>query len=228
MTVQMTRNDDKDDDPKMKTLITPLGFDTSQALSFITTEGIGKGDTLIVLRPEEKPEEKRGERAYDELKKTVENFSPGINIERKVLDTQDFEDTLLNISEIIDGSEGETAVNLSGGVRTIVVALTACSVFFNSKVNRTYNYEKIERELNPVKLPSVFFDLPGNEKKILNKLTESGPSYYDELTEALDLSKSTVSRLSKNLEEKNLVTTERVEKKSKVTPTLTGELLKFS
>lgn len=211
-----------------KVLITPLGFETTPVLSFIAKDGIGKGDKLIVLRPEERAEEKRGERAFNQLKETIENFSTDIEIEKVVLDTQNFNGLILDISNILKYTEGETVVNLSGGVRTILVALTACTVFFNSHIQRTYNYEMIEREMKSIELPYVFFDLTKNERKILRKVVEEQTISYNQLTSSLELSKSTVSRLSNILEDSKLVRTERVEKQTLVSPTLTGRLLRFS
>jgi len=219
--------DDPEDatEEKNKTLITPLGFETTPVLSFIGKEGIGKGDKLIVVRPEERPEEKRGERAFNQLKETVENFSIDIEIEKVVLDTQDFTGMILEISNIFKKIEGDIVVNLSGGIRTILVALTACTVFFHSRIQRTYNYEMIEREMKDIELPYVFFDLTENEKTILGKTVEEHPISYNELTDSLELSKSTVSRLTTILENKELVSSFTVEKQTKVNPTLTGELV---
>jgi len=208
-----------------KTLITPLGFETTPVLSFIGKEGIGKGDKLIVVRPEERPEEKRGERAFNQLKETVENFSTDIEIKKVILDTQDFTGMILDISNIFRKIDGEIVVNLSGGIRTILVALTACTVFFHSRIQRTYNYEMIEREMKHIELPYVFFDLTDNERSILEKTVEDYPIYYNELTSSLELSKSTVSRLTSRLEDRELVSTLTVEKQTKVNPTLTGELV---
>ena len=210
---------------KNKTLITPLGFETTPVISFIGKEGIGKGDKLIVVRPEERPEEKRGERAFNQLKETVGNFSTDIEIEKIVLDTQDFTGMILEISNVLKKAEGELVVNLSGGIRTILVALTACTVFFHSRIQRTYNYEMIEREMKHIELPYVFFDLTENEKSILKKTVGEHPLSYNDLTDSLDLSKSTVSRLTGILENKELVSCFTVEKQTKVNPTLTGELV---
>jgi len=224
-----TYTESKDDletpEEKNKTLITPLGFETTPVLSFIGKEGIGKGDKLIVVRPEERPEEKRGERAFNQLKETVENFSIDVDIEKVVLDTQDFTGMILEISNIFKKIEGDIVVNLSGGIRTILVALTACTVFFHSRIQRTYNYEMIEREMKPIELPYVFYDLTENEKNVLKKTVEEHPISYNELTDSLELSKSTVSRLTGILENKELVSCFTVEKQTKVNPTLTGELV---
>lgn len=214
-----------EEDTKNKTLITPLGFETTPVLSFIGKEGVGKGDQLIVVRPKERAEEKRGERAFNQLKETIENFSTDIKIEKVVLDTQDFNSLILDLSNILRKADGDTVVNLSGGVRTILVALTACTVFFHSQIQRTYNYEMIEREMKSIKLPYVFFDLTDNEKKILKKTVEEDSISYNELVSSLNLSKSTVSRLSNRLKDRELVSTSTVEKQTKVGPTLTGILL---
>ncbi len=146
-------------------------------------------------------------------------------MEKKILDTKNFNDCILEISDIIAGAEGEIVVNLSGEVRSLLVPLATSAIFFNREIARVYNYEKIKREMKRIELPYVHYDLTDNEEKLLIKLAEEGSMFYNELTDELSLSKSTISRLSNMLEEKHLVQTDRIENQSRVSPTLTALLL---
>ncbi len=209
----------------MKTIITPLGFDTSQILSFIAKDGIGKGDRIIILRPEEDEGEMRGQKAFHDMRNIVARISQDIEMEKIVLDTKDFPGMIREISSLLVEAKDEVVVNLSGGVRSVLVALTVCSVFFNQKISRTYNFEELEREMVRIELPYVFFDLTKNEKRMIKALMKGGPMFYRELTEELDLSKSTISRLSAVLEDMRAVRLEEVGKEIRVHLSITGELM---
>lgn len=209
----------------MKTLISPLGFDTSQLMSFITKDGISKGDRVIVLRPKESKDEQRGDNAYNEARDILNKISEDLTLEKRILNTKNFEQTILEISNLIDDIEGELVVNLSGGVRTLIVALTIVSTFKHDKINRLYNLEKIERNMKEIELPYTSFHLTDNERKLFKAISKEGPKTYNELVEELDLSKSTVSRLSNILKDKHLVSVEEKGKQKQVSLSLTGKLL---
>ncbi|MFW6196461.1 MAG: CRISPR-associated CARF protein Csa3 [Thermoplasmatota archaeon] len=209
----------------MKTALTPLGFDTSQLISFITKDGISKGDHVMILRPKESPNEQRGDTAFNETKEILNKISEDIKIKKIVLNTKNFEETVLEISNLIDQIEGEIVVNLSGGVRSIIVALTINSIFYHEKIDRVYNLEKIDRNMREIELPFISFELTDNEKKIFTTISKEGPLTYNELVDKLDLSKSTVSRLSKILEKKHIVTIEEKGKQKQVSLSLTGKLI---
>lgn len=209
----------------MKTIITPLGFETTPIVSFIAKDGIEKGDKVIVIRPKESPDEKRGGRAYNESKKLLQSISSDIKMEKVVLDTKDFEGMILKISKIINDIEGEIVVNLSGGVRSILVALTSASVFYNQKIDRFYNHDIIENTMKQVNIPYVHTDLTENEMNLLKTVVKEGPIFYNELVEILDISKSTVSRLSNLLQNKNLLKIDEKYKQMEVSASLTGKLV---
>lgn len=208
----------------MKTLITPLGFDTSQLISFITKDGISKGDKVIVLRPKESKDEKRGDTAYNETRDILNKISKDITLEKHILNTKNFEHTILEISNIINNIEGELVVNLSGGVRTLIVALTIVSIFQHDKIDRVYNLETIERNMREIEIPHTSFDLTDNERKLFNNISKDGPKTYNELVDELKLSKSTVSRLSNILSKKHLLSIKDQGKQKQVSLSLTGKL----
>jgi len=208
----------------MKTLITPLGFDTSQVMSFISKDGISKGDRVIVLRPKESKDEQRGKNAYNETRDILNKISEEITLEKRILNTKNFEQTILEISKLIDYIEGELVINLSGGVRTLIVALTIVSTFKHEKIDRLYNLEKIERDMKEIDIPYTSFDLTDNESKLFKTISKEGPKTYNELVKQLDLSKSTISRLSNILEKRHLLNIEEKGKQKQVSLSLTGKL----
>ncbi|MFO8156174.1 MAG: DUF6293 family protein, partial [Thiohalospira sp.] len=134
----------------MKTIISPLGFETSPIVSFIAKDGIGKEDKIIILRPKESPEETRGNNAFSETKKLLDNISGDIQIQKVILDTKDFSEMILEISNVVKDIEGELAVNLSGGARSLLVALTTVTIFHHDKIARIYNHDIVENSMKEI------------------------------------------------------------------------------
>ena len=209
----------------MKTIITPLGFDTSQIVTLITEVKVERGDKVIILRPKESPEEKRGDRAYRTTKELLNNISTEITIEKIVLDTRNFQHMILELSNIIETTENKIVVNLSGGVRSILVALTTAAIFHHQKIDQICNYGRIGNYMREIELPYVKIDLTENEKQLLYTVKKHGPITYNELVKELGFSKSTVSRLSNILEDKKLVVIKERGKEKEVDISLTGRLL---
>ncbi len=208
----------------MKTIITPLGFETTQLVSFIAKDGIGSGDKVIILRPKESPEETRGENAYSETKELLTKISKDIEIDKIVLDTKDFNDMILKISNVINNTGGEVVVNLSGGARSLLVALTTVTIFHHDKITRIYNHDIVENSMKEIDIPYVSFELTKNERQLIEAVTQDGPSTYNELVDILGFSKSTVSRLSNILQEKKLLEIHEKGKQMEVELSLTGKL----
>jgi len=209
----------------MKTVISPLGFETNTIVSFIAKDGIGSGDRVIILRPKESPDETRGDKAYSETKDLLNSISNEIELDKMVLDTKDFEGMILEISNVINDIEGELAVNLSGGARILLVALTTVTIFHHQKIDRIYNHDIVENSMKKIDLPYVEFDLTKNEKELMDTVLKTGPSTYNELVDILGFSKSTVSRLSNLLQEKSLLKISEKGKQMEVCPSLTGKLI---
>ena len=209
----------------MKTLITILGFDTSQVFAFVVKDGISKGDKVIVLRPKEDSKELRGDRAYGEIKNLLGQISPEIIVEKFVLDTLHFSQMVEEISDVFEKIEGDIIVNISGGLREIIIALTVCSILYNHKILRTYSFSRLEGETKKIELPYLASPLQDNMKNLLDILSQKGSLLYNELTKELNLSKSSISRLAKLLQNKKLVELEDVGKEKKIHLTLTARLL---
>ena len=212
----------------MKTIITPLGFDTTQIVTLINEVKVEKGDRVVIIRPNESTEEKRGDRAYSTTKELLNNISTEITIEKIVLDTRNFQNMILELSNIIETAEDKIVVNLSGGVRSILVALTTAAIFHHDKIDRICNYGRIGNYMREIELPYVKIDLTENENTLLHTVKKQGPITYNELVKELGFSKSTVSRLSNILEDKSLVKINEKGKEKEVEISLTGRLVNLN
>ncbi len=209
----------------MKTIISPLGFETDQLVSCIVKEGIEKGDKIIVLRPEEKEEETRGDSSYENLKDVVKQVSSEIELQKIVLDYRNFQEILAKISKYIRKSEGKVVLNISGGPRIIIIALTVVGIFYRDEIETIYNHSEIDKEIRKINLPSVFQPLKDNEIKILRTIYKKSPLKFKDLVKEIDVSKSTISRIMKRMEEQNLVEIEEKGREKYPSLTLSGEIL---
>jgi len=209
----------------MKTIISPLGFETDQLVSCIVKEGVEKGDRIIILRPEEMKEETRGKSAFENLKDIVNQVSEDIDIEKIVLDYRNFQDIVETISKQIKKSEGKTVLNISGGPRVIIIALTVVGIFHRDEIEKIYNHSEIDKEIREIELPSIFQPLKDNEKKLLKTIVEESPLRFKDLVEKVDLSKSSISRLMRKMEDNNLVDIEEEGREKYASLTISGKIL---
>ncbi len=207
----------------MKTLITPLGFDTTQMVSFIGKEGISKGDRIIVLKPKGRLDD-RGKNAFDEMSKLIAQISSGIIVDEVILDVSNFTLLIEEIAAIFREVEEDISVNISGGVREIIIALTVNCILFRSKISNLYNFSDRFREMKAIELPYLACRIEGNEKMLLDLLAKHGSLFYKDLSKMMETSKSTISRLASDLEFRHLIRTEEIKKEKRIIITLTGRL----
>jgi len=211
----------------MKTLITPLI--ENQTASFLMKEGFGKGDTLIVLVPEEKLKEglNLGEEELNTLRDKIDDLGIDIKLEKKILDTQKIENLVREISRIFMNSEGEIVVNLSTENERLLIALTTSCTFHGDSIKTFYTQPSTSSYFENIEFPYLTADLKENEEKFLRLVVREGPMTINEFIETADFShsKSTISRLSRILEEKGLVDTRLSGKEKEMNSTLAGDIV---
>lgn len=210
----------------MKILITPLGFDKDQILSFLIAEGFSKQDRVVILRPVERGDEDRGEKAFIGVRELINSVAPSVDIQKIVIDTRDFENVVKQIAKIFEESgENDVIVNLSGGVRRIVVGLSMCCTIFGDRINKVYSYCPIEHVIQEISIPHFKYELKENEFNILKLAVDRESVSYNELAEYTNLSKSSISRICKDLESKGMLSLFQHGREVKMTTTLTGEMV---
>lgn len=212
----------------MKTLITTLGFHTDHAVAFLLKEGFEKNDRIVILRPVERIDEDRGEKAFQEIESLTRKLSPEVRVDKVELDTQDFEGMVRKIAEVFHKTDTAITVNISGGVRSIIVAFTIVCTIFGNKIKNFYNYSPITRETKCIDIPYFSCELRELEKKFLTNVVEKGPIDYNEITNSLKISKSSVSRIGSSLRDRGLLKITTEGRRNVATATLTGELVYMS
>lgn len=208
----------------MKTLITP--YIGKQTITFAFKEGFDRGDKLIVLIPKEKLDKGLGlkDERPNNLRDEIDNLDLGLDLEKKILKISQFEKMVRDISNVLMNAEGEVTVNISSDNSSLTSALTLCCSFYGGSIERVYIQDQERTGFKKIRFPHSEVNLKKNEKEFLNTVVREGPKTLNELREDTGLSKSTVSRLSRVLKEKGLVTTDFTGKEKEVDSTLAGDI----
>lgn len=182
----------------MKTYLSPLGFDTSHLISLIVRFGIESEDKVILIRPTQ--EDDRAERAIEEIKEIGKKIGPNITITVIQVNHRNFQEMVLQFIDIIKASSdvpqrGNTLhVNLSGGPREILIALTTACVTMSDYINSTTYFSDIERELGVLQLPHITIPPDEKEFSLLQDIKKNGPTTLSDIATRLQISESTISR----------------------------------
>lgn len=193
----------------MKTYISPLGFDTSHLIALIVRHGIGSGDRLILIRPMQNHEQ--AERAYEEVKGLVERIDQNIEIILVRVDHHDFSEMVITMVDLIKESAGigptpqKVHVNLSGGAREVLIALTTACVAGAEFISSATCYSDVERSLMPVVLPQIVSGPDRKEYLFLKDIMQNGPTSVSEIGNRLQISASSASRLCSQAETRQYV-----------------------
>ncbi len=214
----------------MKTYLSPLGFDTSHVTSLIVRCGIEQGDRICLIRPGY-GEDARAERAIKTVKEIIQQISSGISVEILKLNTNDLEAMVLMLLDEICAltppnlPDGKLTVNLSGGPREVLVALTAATVMLAPRIQQCAIFSDIERETRiyrPARLPILIDE---TALRILADIDAHGPASISEIAGRVRVSESTASRVCAKLASEELVQVQQEKKNKTVTVKFNGKIV---
>ena len=208
----------------MKTYISLSGFDTSQILSLIVKYGIESNDTIILIRPMHKTDN-RGEATIQAVRDLSKQIDSSINVEIHRVDHHDFEGMVLSLANLIKNTSGKVITNISGGPREIFLAFTIACLSQSHRIFKSTNFSDIDRTMNEVKLPNITAAVDEKMKTILNDINENHPTSITEVAYRLNISESTASRQINKLLERKAVAVVQKGKTKQIQMTLTGYLL---
>lgn len=206
----------------MKTFVSTLGFDTSHLYGLVVDEGVTAGDHLVLVRPDDG--DSRGEEAVNQIESMVSKVDDEISTELVVLDPMEFEDSVVELRELLEDTEGDVVVNLAGGDRALVLALSIATMTTSDTVSSVYVRSDVTREKQEVRLPRLHVDLDDRDREMLRYVLDNAPVSNTRLASALDVSESTVSRRLEALENRGLVDVTNSGTGNSVEPALTGRL----
>jgi len=213
----------------MKTYISPLGFETTHVISLIVKHGIEKYDKIILLRPE--ASDTRADRAIKDVRDVVAKIDRTIVVEVVHVDHLDFGAMILQFVDLICEAappvmpEGKVIVNLSGGPREVLVALTIASLSLSELIYITTSFSDIDFELREIELPHIARNLDEKMWQILDDLIKHEPTTLADVATRLGVSGSTISRQSAKLAEMCAVKITPSGKSKLITITLSGRML---
>ena len=214
----------------MKTYISPLGFETTHVISLIVKHGIEKGDRIILLRPI--ASDSRADRAVEDIKDLTGKVDRTITVDVVPIDHHDFGAMMLNLMDLIASAaqpaapaRGKVIVNLSGGPREILIALTAASMALSDLIYKTTNFSDIDRELREIELPHIARTPDEKVRQILGDILKNEPTTLTAIAARLGVSESTISRSCAKLADMYMVEITPVGRNKQIALTLSGKVL---
>ena len=213
----------------MKTYISPLGFDTTHIISLIVAHGIEKHDRIILLRPV--ASDTRADRAIEDIRDLTAKIDSTISLDVVPIDHHDFGAMILSFMDLISSSalpgmpDSKIIVNLSGGPRDILVALTVASMALSDSIYKTTNWSDIDRELREIELPHIARTPDKKTRQILDDILKHAPTTLTAIAARLTISESTISRSCAKLADIHAIEITPIGRNKQIALTLSGKVL---
>jgi CRISPR locus-related DNA-binding protein len=208
----------------MTTFVSTLGFNTSHLQSLIVGEDVEDGDHLVLVRPDD--DDQRGKGAVQDIEGLVDMIDQEITTELLKFDPDDFEGTTTALADFLDDIDDELVVNLAGGDRALVLALTVATMPTTADLRSTYIRSDVTQESHEVQLPTVRPRLNDRDREVLKYIVENGPVSNTRIAAVTGKSDTTVHRsVNENLEEMGYVEVRDDGGKNSVRATFVGELI---
>lgn len=182
----------------MRIYLSPLGFDTTHLVSLFVSLGIERGDKVCLIRPKE-GEDGRALRAIEDVHEMLRKISSEIQLDVIHVNNHSFQDMAITLLGTIraltdDQTDAKLIVNLSGGPREVLVALSMASFTLSSRIHQCAIFSDISREIETIEPPHLGSLLEDRSRLILADIAAHGPTSMAEISARLQISESTVSR----------------------------------
>ncbi len=192
----------------MRSYISPIGYDSARVTRPLISHGLDTDDRIVLLRPSLEMDDNRASQAVRDVKQMTSQIEPDIDIALEEIPHDDFHQAVLRISDIMEDNSGELVVNLSGGARDIFATLCIAAVVHVDRINTVLTFSDIDGNVREVELPNLTVDVPVAALDTLRQIdSRNAKVSISELSEDLDIAKSTVTRHLQQLEERGLVET---------------------
>lgn len=214
----------------MRIYLSPLGFDPSPIISLVVRSGIERGDRICLIRPET-GEDLRADRAIETIRETTQRFSDGINIDVLRVNNRSIESMTLTFLDEICAStppylpDSSLTVNLSGGPREVLVALTIATLILAPRIHQCATFSDIERDIEIYELPRLPFSITERKFQVLSDIATHGPSSISEISSRINVSESTGSRVCAKLASRELVKIRQEDRSKIVTLQFGGKIM---
>lgn len=214
----------------MRTYLSPLGFDTSHVISLIVRCGIERGDRICLIRPEF-GKDARADRAIETVREMSQKISGDISVDVLRIDNRNIETMILSLLDEIRAStppfrpDGSLIVNLSGGPREVLVALTTATLILAPRIHQCAIFSDIDRETEIHKPPRLPFSIDDRTLQILADVAAHSPTSISEIAGRVQVSESTASRICAKLASEELVHVQQEKRSRVVTLQFSGKIM---
>lgn len=210
----------------MRTYIAPIGYDSARVTRPILSQGVEPETQIQLLVPETDSDDNRGNQAVDDVTRMVEQIEPDVSVETTGIPHDDFERAIELCGSLIDDADGEVVVIFGGGPRDIFLPLTVASLSRTDSIDESYQFSDLDGDVRRRRLPNLTANIPPQTETTLRSISDlDTPVSLTDITDSVDISKSTVTRHVNRLDQDGLVTTEMRGKTKVVELTYTGRLL---
>lgn len=209
----------------MTTFVSPIGYDSTRVTRPILREGISNGDQIVLLRPVQENDHRRARTAIQDIERTTEEVQPEVSVTTKEITTESYSAAVLACSELLRELSGSVVVNFGGGPRELYLALVTASIAHVDLLDKSLLFSDLDGGVDEIDLPRIVSGIPTPAVETLNAIVFSEAMIgIPDLAAQLGMSKSTVSRHVRQLEESGAVEAEMHGKTKCVQPTFTGLL----
>jgi len=210
----------------MRTFIAPIGYDSTRVTRPILSQGIERDTRIDLLIPITTTDDSRGAQAIDDVRRMIEQIEPDIDIETTEIPHDDLEEATETCSSVIDSADGEVDIIFGGGARDIFLPLTVAAVSRTHQIHASYQFSDIDGKVRERPLPDLTANAPAQTQSTFVTIGAlDTPVSLTAITDAADVSKSTITRHVRLLERQGLVKSETHGKTKVVELTITGRLL---
>ncbi|WP_273838058.1 CRISPR-associated CARF protein Csa3 [Halococcus sp. PRR34] len=210
----------------MRTYIAPIGYDSTRVTRPILSQGIERDTRIDLLIPTTTTDDSRSAQAIDDVRRMVEQIEPDVDIEMVEVSHEAFEEAIETCGSVIDSADGEVVVIFGGGARDIFLPLTVAALSRTHQIHASYQFSDIDGKVREQPLPDLTANAPAQTQSTFVTINAlDTPVSLTTITDAADVSKSTITRHVKLLERQGLVTSETHGKTKVVELTTSGCLL---
>lgn len=209
----------------MRTYIAPVGFNATSVTRPILNNGLDDGDAVILLRPETENMARRAKETLSDIEMTLTELEPEMSIETVRVPHDDFETAVLTCSDVFRDASGSIVAIFGGGARDVFLPFTIAGLTHVDCIDAAFTYSDIDNAVRDCEFPTLTASLPDPTVETLSTIASEGELSIPQLTEAVDRTKSTITRHIAQIEEVGGVTTWMEGKTKYVEITLTGELV---
>lgn len=209
----------------MTTYLSPIGYDSARVTRPVLSQGLESGDKVVLLLPDAAEDDNRSSEAVEDVRRMLHEIEPNVTLLTEFVNHQDLRKSVFLCSDIIQSTDDELIAIFGGGPRGIYLSLVIAVLNHLESFSEVIRFSDIDGQVLRTDLPDLTIQVPETANAILTILAESdGSAMLPELADAIDRSKSTVTRHVNELEVSDAVQTEMHGKMKYVELTFTGEL----